>query len=241
MPRLVTYPAALATLACCLAIPVPAAATPKKPGAIKGTVIFEGEPPERTRLQRDTDPYCAKVAKLSEDVVVTKGKLKDVLVRIKNGTAGTHTAPTAPVLIDQRECMYTPRVVGVIGGQKLAVRNSDGTFHNVRGTRGTTPLWNKPQPAKDPDLSLETGGKPGDVIDVVCDVHPWMRSHAVVMDHPFFAVTGEDGSFEITGLAPGKYTLEAWHPTLGLRSLNIVIGTGAKAVVPARISFKANL
>src|SRR5688572_28260927 len=88
-------------------VPGSAWADPRKPGAIKGTVIFVGEAPERGKLKRDTDPYCAKVERLSEDVVVTKGKLKDVLVRLKNGTAGTHTAPTAPVLIDQRECMYT--------------------------------------------------------------------------------------------------------------------------------------
>lgn len=213
-----------------------AAEAPK--GIVKGTVIFEGATPERKKLRRDTDPYCAKTDRLSEDVVVTKGKVKDVLVRIKNGSGGTHTAPTAPVLIDQKECMYSPRVVGIVAGQKLAVRNSDGTFHNVRGTLAGKLLWNKPQPASDPDLALDTGAKPNDVVDVVCDVHPWMHSYAVVMDHPFFAVTGEDGAFEIKGLAPGKYTIEAWHPTLGLQTLDVKIGTGAKSIIPARISYK---
>jgi hypothetical protein len=210
---------------------------PKAPpkGAITGTVLFEGEPPPRAKIKRDTDPYCAKTEKLSEDVIVTRKRLKDVLVRIKVGTMGAHTAPTAPVLIDQRECMYTPRVVVAVAGQKLAVRNSDGTFHNVRGTNGTQALWNRPQGSKDGDLSLELGGKPGDVIDVVCDVHPWMHSYAVVLDHPFFAVTGEDGTFAIRGLAPGTYTLEAWHPTLGLRTQQVKVGTGAKT---AMFSFK---
>ncbi|MEO8704683.1 MAG: TonB-dependent receptor [Kofleriaceae bacterium] len=216
---------------------VPAAADAPK-GAIKGTVIYEGAQPERKKLRRDTDPYCAKTDKLAEDVVVTKGKLKDVLVRIKNGTGGKHPAPATPVLIDQHECMYSPRVVGLVAGQKLAVRNSDGTFHNVRGTVAGKLLWNKPQPASDPDLALDPAGKPGDVVDVVCDVHPWMHSYAVVMDHPFFAVTGEDGAFEIKGLAAGSYTLETWHPTLGVQTLTVKIGTGAKAVVPARISYK---
>lgn len=211
---------------------------PAPAGSITGTVTFEGEPPARTPIKRDTDPYCAKTEKLTEDVVVTKGKLKDVLVRIKVGTMGAHTAPTAPVLIDQRECMYTPRVVAAIAGQKLAVRNSDGTFHNVRGTNGTQDLWNKPQAKKDADLSLELGGKPGDVIDVVCDVHPWMHSYAVVMDHPYFAITGEDGAFAIKNLAPGTYTLEAWHPTLGVRSLQVKVGSGAKGAATARIAFK---
>ena len=220
---------------------VASADTPKKPaqGSVKGTVIYEGEVPNRNKIRRDSDPYCAKTEKLSEDVVVTKGKLKDVLVRIKNGSAGTHTAPLAPVLIDQRDCMYSPRVVGIVAGQKLAVRNSDGTFHNIHGTLSGKLLWNKPQAASEPDLTLDTTAAPNDVVDVVCDVHPWMHSYAVVMDHPFFAVTGEDGVFEIKGLAPGSYTLEAWHPSLGVRTLNVKIGTGAKATVPARISYKA--
>ncbi|HEU0036077.1 MAG TPA: hypothetical protein VFQ53_35940 [Kofleriaceae bacterium] len=216
--------------------PAPA---PAASGGVKGMVTFEGEPPERKKLQRDVDPYCAKTEKLSEDVVVTAGKLKDVLVRVKNGSAGKHAAPAAPVVIDQHECMYAPRVVGMIAGQKLQIRNSDGTFHNVHGSLSGKLLWNKPQAAKDPDLALDTTAKPGDVVDVVCDIHPWMHAYAVVQDHPFFAVTGENGQFEIKGLAPGTYTLEAWHPTLGTKTLTVKIGSGAKAVVPARIIYKS--
>jgi plastocyanin len=207
-------------------------------GAIKGTVIFEGEAPDRPKLVRDTDPVCAKVDKLSEDVVVTKGKLKDVLVRIKNGTGGKHAAPAAPVVIDQKDCMYSPRVVGVMAGQKLGVRNSDGTFHNVHGTLNGKLLWNKPHPKGEGELALDTSPKAGDVVNVVCDVHPWMAAFAVVQDHPFFAVTGEDGAFEIKGLAAGTYTLEAWHPTLGAKTLTVKIGVGPKATVTARFSYK---
>ena len=223
--------------------PAPAPAPAKQApvtgvGSIKGTVIFEGEPPERKALVRDTDPYCHKTAKLSEDVVVTKGKLKDVLVRIKNGTAGTYAAPAQPVVLDQKECMYTPRVFGMIAGQKIVARNSDGTFHTVHGTLGGKLLWNKPQADGAADLAIDPGAKPGDVVDIVCDVHPWMHAYAVVNDHPFFAVTGEDGAFELKGLAPGTYTLEAWHPKLGAQSMTVKIGTGPKAAVTARFSYK---
>jgi len=236
------------------AVPAPARAQAPKPqppkpqppppppapaaGSITGTVIFEGEAPDRKPLLRDSDPYCYKTAKLSEEVIVTRGKLKDVLVRIKNGTTGTHAAPAQPVVIDQKECMYTPRVFGMIAGQKLVARNSDGTFHTVHGTLGGKLLWNKPQADGAADLSIDPGARPGDVVDIVCDVHPWMHAYAVVNDHPYFAVTGEDGAFELKGLAPGTYTLETWHPKLGARSLTVKIGTGPKAAVTARFSYK---
>jgi hypothetical protein len=207
-------------------------------GSVKGTVIFEGEPPERQKLRRETDPLCAKVERLSEDVVVTHGKLKDVLVRVKNAALLPKVPVPPPAVIDQKDCMYTPRVVGVVAGQKIAVRNSDPAFHNVHGAIAGKLLWNKPASPKDPDLVLETSARSGDVIDVTCDVHPWMHAYAVVQDHAAFAVTDEQGAFEIKGLPPGSYTLEAWHPVLGTRSLDVKIGGGAKSAVTARISYK---
>jgi plastocyanin len=208
---------------------------------VTGIVIFEGAPPERAAERRDTDPYCARGELRSEAVIVTGGKLKDVLVRLKNGSlpapAATPRPPVPPVLIDQRDCRYAPRVVGVVVGQPIAIRNSDGTFHTVHGSIAGQLVWNKPAATGDPDLALPPTGKVGDVIDIACDVHPWMHAYAVVQDHTAFAVTGEDGAFTLKGLRPGTYTVEAWHPVLGMKSTQVTIGKGARAAVTARFAF----
>jgi hypothetical protein len=208
-------------------------------GSVKGTVLYEGEPPTQETLKRDSDPKCSK-GKADEAVVVTKGKLRDVVVRVKNGTAGKHTAPAATVFLDQKDCMYTPRVVGMVAGQNLLVRNSDNTFHNVWGQVANKDLFNKPQGPKAADLKLDpSAAKPGDVVELKCGVHGWMHAYIAVQDHPFFAVTTSDGKFEIKGLAQGKYTLEAWHPTLGTKTMQIEIGKKKRADVTARFSYKA--
>jgi hypothetical protein len=209
-------------------------------GSVKGTVLFEGEPPAQETLKRDSDPKCSK-EKTDEAVVVTKGKLRDVVVRIKNGTAGKHTAPATPVLLDQKDCMYTPRVVGIVAGQKLLVRNSDNTFHNVWGQVASKDVFNKPQAPKAADLNLDPSeAKPDSVVELKCGVHGWMHAYVAVQDHPFFAVTSNDGTFVIKDLPKGTYTLEAWHPTLGAKSMQIEIGKGKRADVTARFSYKAS-
>ncbi len=235
--------ARLAVLFLAFAAAPAGAETPKAAvtGTIKGTVLFEGEPPERATLDRKSDPFCAKQAATAnaDDVVVTKGKLAGVLVRIKNGDAGTHTAPSTPAVLDQVGCMYSPHVIGIQAGQKIAVRNSDGTMHNVHGTLKGKDLLNKMQAAKGPDVPIDAAAATaGDVIEIACGVHPWMHAFAVVQDHPYFAVTGPDGAFAISGLPQGSYTLEAWHPTLGAKSLKVKIGVGAKAAISARFSYK---
>lgn len=218
---------------------VAAADTPA--GTITGVVGFEGELPAQPEQKRDADPKCPQ--HITDDaIVVNHGRLANVLVRIANGTMGQHAAPAQPVVLAQTGCTYAPRVVGLVAGQKLVVRNADKTFHNVWGTLATgKELWNKPQAPGAPQLELDaSAAKPGDVVEIKCGVHPWMHAYAVVMDHPYFAVTDDKGKFEITGLPIGTYTLEAWHPVFGMKTMKVEIGKGARGKVNARFGWKPN-
>lgn len=198
-------------------------------GTIAGTVVWKGDAPPPVAIDRSSDPVCARTARTAEDVVVTGGKLRDVLVRISVGGAPAATTVPAAAVIEQRECMYAPRVVGIVAGQKVEVRNGDATFHNVRGNLGTKVLWNLGQPAQTPAITRENLGKPGEVVALHCDVHPWMSSWVAISDHPFFQVTGADGAFTLAGVPPGSYTVEAWHPTLGLKSAKVKVKKGKTA------------
>ena len=194
-------------------------------GTIKGKVIFKGDKDKykRTVLDTSKDPNCKKSKdKIGnyEVVLNTKGDpitVRNVLVSIKNDFAGkTFTAPTEPKTLTQHGCEYDPHVLGLVEGQGLKVLNGDDTNHNIHFLPKKNEEHNFSQPKKDAEtgkeLKLVAEAEP---FKIKCDVHPWMGAWIGVYKHPFFAVTGEDGTFEIKNLPPGKYTVEAWHETFG--------------------------
>jgi plastocyanin len=219
----------------------PAAAAKEGTATIKGVVSFSGKAPEMKvpAKRKDADVCKSKEVKYNA-VLVKDGKLKDVLVRISaGGVPGDWKAPEKHAEIDQVDCMYTPRIQGVVAGQQIDIKNGDQTLHNVHAYKGTESLFNQAQPKGAPPISKESPDEAA-VMKLSCDVHPWMRGFVVVTDHPYFAVSGEDGSFKIEKVPAGKYTIEAWHTQFGmLKQESIEVKDGGEA--SANFEFKDSM
>ncbi len=207
-------------------------------GSIAGTVGFTGAAPRLPKLQL-SDPMCKAANAEDPSVQLSKdGKaLANVVVRISQGAKAGGAAPAGPVVITQQGCMYHPHVLAAMSGQKVEVKNADETVHNVHASAKPqgkeTTLFNVVQPpgAKE----IEKDPKALDVVKLKCDIHPWMAAYVVYSEHPYFAVSDETGAFEIKGVPPGEYTVEAWHERFGTRTATVTVADGQP--VDPKLSF----
>jgi hypothetical protein len=188
-------------------------------GTVSGVVSFNGTPPAPKKIDSSADPVCGQKNPTleTEDTVVKDGKLANVFVYVKEGTTtdGKKVGdfkwdpPSTAVQLDQNGCHYRPHVLGIQVNQKLSITNSDPTQHNVHPTPKNNPEWNQSQPNGAPPIE-KTFARSEVLIPVKCNQHPWMKSYIGVLKTPFFAVSKEDGTFTISGLPAGNYTLVAW-------------------------------
>jgi plastocyanin len=171
-------------------------------------------------------------------VVGSDGKtLGNVFVYVKDGLGNyVFDTPTEPAKIDQKECRYHPHVFGMRVGQPLEIQNSDPTLHNIHALPKNNTEFNTGQPIKDMKTTHTFTAKEI-MVPFKCDVHGWMNAYVGVMDHPYYAVTGEDGKFELKSLPPGTYTIEAWHEKLGPMSESVTLA--AKDSKEVNFTFKA--
>ena len=217
-----------------------AAVNDAQAGTVEGVVKFDGKAPDRVPIDMSMDPACAMLGgkNLSEQYVVTDGRLANVYVYVKSGAApGKAPAGTPAVVLDQKGCRYTPHVIAVQQGGTVEFRNSDPTMHNIH----TLPAANNPSvdvsqgPMGQPQV--KTFSSPETMLPVRCNNHPWMNAFINVSETPYFAVSGTTGAFRITGLPAGKYTLAAVHEKLGEQDIDITVP--ARGTATAEFTFRA--
>ena len=179
---------------------------PMGKGVIRGQAKIVGWNQPVKMLDANMNGRKMKVP--DESVVVNaNGTLRNVVVYVADAPACRGDI-SKPVVLDQEGCRYVPHVVALQAGQTLRVKNSDPAPHNVNVISKANPAENLPMP--DPGYRDLVYHVP-EIMHTKCDIHPWMSAYIAVFDHPFFAVTGDDGSFEISGLPAGRYKLVAWH------------------------------
>ena len=206
----------------------PAAAAPAVADAatLAGMVKFEGAAPKMPPLQMAADPFCASAhpnPEADEEVVVgPAGELANVIVYVKNAPAGGK--PTAPAVLDQNGCKYTPHVSAVQVGQVIQIKNSDATLHNVHAMPAVNSQFNEGQPVQGMVSEKKFDKVEMKPFRIKCDVHGWMKSYMAVLPHSYHGVSQANGTFSIANLPPGNYTLVAWHEKFGEQEQQVTVG-----------------
>ena len=235
--------------------------------AVTGKVTITGGKPSPKGFNLVTFPdpvYCGRISTgtgwrlLNEFTIAPDGGLKDVvvmLVDVPKGKAFTFTPPT----IEARDCRFSPFVSVVRDQQDVTVVNMDPVMHDIQAYEtshlGPRVLFNTPLPMNQhhrrnvgSDSHEHLAGQPmketihltkGRRIFVMqCGFHAYMESWGMAVENPYYAVTASDGSFTLTDVPPGDYTLVAWHPQAG-QALEQKVTVTAKGTVTTNFQFKA--
>lgn len=230
--RLATAGGLAAALAVASAVfaPAPVAgAAAQSTGVITGRVRLSGPAPVNPVVRMGMDPACSRAwgdTRPTHDFVVraADGGLANVFVEVRGPFPGA-PAPAARVVLDQQGCMFRPRVLALRRGQVLEVRNGDPTLHNVHAlsTQGNT--FNVSQVAGRPPFTVVMAHEEK-MLRVTCDVHRWMNVYVAVVDHPYFAVTGPSGTFELRDVPAGRRVVQVWHERYGPLTATVDVPSG---------------
>jgi plastocyanin len=202
-------------------------------GTIVGHVRYMGPTPVLPVIRMGADPRCNKLyvgkrPTAPTFVVGADGAFANVLVNL-DGSFPNTPLPTAPVVLNQKDCMYAPRVLGARIGQTLQVTNEDPTDHNVHSLSKAGNDFNRTQlvNGKPFDVAL----KATELLRITCDNHTWMTAYVGIMDNPYYAVSGTDGAFTIANVPAGKQSVKAWHEVMGMQTQMIDVQAGKTTTV----------
>jgi plastocyanin len=203
-------------------------------GTIKGHVKLLGKLPGNPIIRMGMDPKCAEVnrgKRVVQEFVAAAidGSLANVFVRLQ-GTFPQTPVPTEPVVVDQRACVYHPRVIGARVGQTLQVKNSDDWLHNVHSLSAKGNDFNISEPKAGMVQSFKLKNEEV-MLHIKCDVHSWMTTYVGVVTNPYFAVSNEGGNFEIPNVPAGSYTILTWHERYGPLMQTVRVRAGATTTV----------
>jgi plastocyanin len=207
-------------------------------GDLTGSVLYTGKLPERAKVAVTIDQYICGKEKDAEDLVLgPKGGVQNAVVWLENPPAGAKwPAQAAKLEMDQKGCVFTPRVLIVPVGGTVDFLNSDRLLHNLHSQSKDNPSFNRTQP-QNRTIPI-TFTKP-ELVAITCDLHSWMKSWVVVAEHPFYAVTDAAGAYRIANVPPGKYRLRMWQEALGETTREVVVGPQGAAADFAVKTLKA--
>jgi plastocyanin len=204
----------------------------KDGGTISGTVKFKGTAPAPKKLDVGKDKeVCDKTPKTDQSLVVNNGNLANAVVTITDIKKGKKI-DTKKVTLDQKGCEYHPHVLAFPAGTTLEILNPDGILHNIHSYSKANPAFNQAQPKFKKTLEVKID-KP-EPVEVKCDVHGWMHGWLVATETPYVSVTDTSGSFKLTDVPAGSYTVEVWHEKLGKSTQKVTV----KPKEDAKVNFE---
>ena len=204
-------------------------------GTIKGKITYNGKAPAAKKITITKDPkVCGSTREEDTFVIASGGGVKNVVVYLQDIKSGKKMdASTKPVL-DQKNCHYEPHVQAVPVHSVLQVKSSDPILHNVHSFLNGSTVINFAMPPQPGLVLTKKLDKPGGE-QLKCDVHSFMTGGIFVADNPYYALTGDDGSYEIKDVPAGTYTIATWHQAAGPLSQSVTVPAGGTATFDGKV------
>ena len=210
-------------------------------GMVTGEVKLADGPPKLlpTKVTEDQD-YCGETLPNETYLIEANGGLKNVVLFIESAPSGKPADPQKENFLYNDGCRYAPRVMAFQKGERLRVKSNDPKLHIPHGYLGERTVFNLSLPFKNTIIDATSKIRQAGIMKIVCDTHAWMLGFVHVFDHPFFAVTNQQGLFSIPDLPPGNYVLKAWHENGGIKSQEIVVPESGDVRVTFEFGKKQN-